>query len=286
MVDIGIFTTLNGPGSRALVTRVLAACRDGSIPGARAAFVLVDRGPGESDVTDAAVSVVARDFDVPILRVSAVRFMPEVRKAGRAAARAGDPAPMEAWREAWWASYRESVPPADIDLCLGDLWIWGATQCAERRGVNLHPALPGGPVGSLWYDVIWDLVAARAEESGAMFHRVIPEVDEGPVVSWCRYGLREGALAPLWDALPDGPEELAALVSAERAKRGDSDHPLFTAIRALGVARETPLALETVRAVAGGRLRLEPGGAGGVVDGAGRPLAGGLELTAEVERAV
>lgn len=283
MADIGIFTTLNGPGSRALVTQVLAACRDGHIPGARVAFVLVNRAPGESEITDAAADDLVREFGAHVVRVSAVGFRPDVRKAARAAARAGDDAPLDAWREAWWASYRDRVPAADLDLCLGDLWIWSATQCAERRGVNLHPALPGGPVGSLWYDVIWDLVESGEEESGVMLHRVIPDVDEGPVVAWCRYALRAEALRPLWDGLPSDPDERAAFVAQERAARGDSRHPLFLAIRALGMERETPLTLETVRAVATGRLKL---GRAGVFDADDRPLPRGLDLTAEVERAL
>lgn len=280
MVSIGIFTTLNGPGSRALVTRVLAACRDGVIPAARVALVLVNREQGESEVTDAAVDDIVQGFNAPVVRASAVRFQPAARKVARAAAKAGDPAPLERWREDWWATFRDQVPPTDLDLCLGDLWIWSATQCAERRGVNLHPALPGGPIGSLWYDVIWDLVEARDEESGVMLHRVIPEVDEGPVVAWCRYSLHAEALLPLWNALPTAPDERTALIAGERAKRGDCRHPLFLAIRALGMARETPLTLETVRAVAEGRLKLS---GSGVLDNSGQPLPFGLDLTPEVE---
>ncbi len=283
MAQIGIFTTLNGPGSRALVTRVLAACRDGVIPGARVAFVLVNRALGESEVTDEAADDIAREFGADVARVSAVGFQPAARKAARAAAHSGDPAPLEKWREAWWASFRDRVPAADLDLCLGDLWIWSETQCAERRGVNLHPAMPGGPVGSLWYDVIWDLVEAQDQASGIMLHRVIPEVDKGPVVAWCQYGLRGEALQPMWDDLPQNPDELAALIARERDERGACRHPLFTAIRALGLARERPLTLETVRAVATGRLKLVRGG---VLDADDRPLPRGLDLTVEVERAL
>jgi hypothetical protein len=49
--------------------------------------------------------------------------------------------------------------------------------------------------------------------------------------------------------------------------------PLFTAIRGAGLLRERPLLIETLKAVAAGRI--DPTGSGDVVD-----------LTAEVERAV
>jgi folate-dependent phosphoribosylglycinamide formyltransferase PurN len=135
----------------------------------------------------------------------------------------------------------------------------------------------------MWFDVVWDLIAGGAEESGVMLHRVTPAVDRGPIVSWCRYSLRTPALAPLWDGLPPQGPGREALVAAERALKRDSRHPLFHAVRAAGFARETPLMLQTVRAVAEGQLRLAEGR---VLDGDGRPLAHGLDLSAPVERMV
>lgn len=278
--DIGIFTTLTSLGSRALVGRVLQACRDREIAGARPAFVLVNRAPGESEVTDASVALLSAEHDIPFLRVSAVRFRREARKAARRAAKAGDDAALWAWRDAWWDEARALLPPADLDLCLGDMWIWGAAQCRERRGVNLHPALPSGPAGKMWFDVIWDLIESDALDSGVMLHRVTPAVDEGPVVSWCRYGLRDETLDPLWAALPEGAAGRAALAAEERPRKREAASPLFHAIRAKGAAREVPLVLETMRAVADGRLKLAEGR---VLDGAGAPLEGGLDLSAEVE---
>jgi phosphoribosylglycinamide formyltransferase-1 len=280
---IGLFSTLTGPGSRALVEAVAGAWRAGALPGAEIAFLFVNREPGESEETDAAVEEIATRYGLPVVRASAVRFRPAERKAARAAEAVGDPEPLWAWREAFYESYRDRLPETDLDVLLGDMWIWSHRQCAARRGVNLHPSLPSGPLGKIWYDVVWDLVAADAEESGVMLHRVTPEVDLGPVVSYGRYPLRGPRLDPLWAALPDDLAERAALIERERRRRRDSDHPLFRALRSAGLAREVPLVLATMAAVAGGRLRLE---GRGVVDGAGRPLREGLDLSPEVEARV
>jgi phosphoribosylglycinamide formyltransferase 1 len=280
---VGLFSTLNGPGSLALVTRVAAACRDGTVPGMAVAGLLVNRAPGESAATDAAVATIAATFDFPIVRTSAYRCRKEERQAARAAAEAGDPEPLWAWRDAWYATFRDQLPPTDMDLLLGDMWVWGRRQCAERRGVNLHPALPSGPLGKIWYDVVWDLIASQAEASGVMLHLVTPEVDMGPLVSWCAYSLRGPALAPLWDELPRCLEERVALIASQRLLQRAATHPLFKAVRAHGVAREVPLMLATLAALAAGRLVLT---AAGATDGSGHPLPGGLDLTDDVEALV
>ena len=279
---IGLFSTLTSTGSRTIVGDVVEAVDSGALGDIRVAFVLVNRSAGESAVTDESVALLeARGVNV--IRASAVAFEREERKAARAAAKAGDEGPLWAWRDRFYASYRDRLPETDLDLLLGDMWIWGAEQCAARRGVNLHPSLPTGPLGKMWYDVVWDLVEADARSSGVMLHRVTPAVDRGPIVSWCRYGLRTADLAPRWAALPPVGDERTALVAAERPRKRETDHPLFHAVRGAGFARETPLMLQTVRAVAVGRLRLAKGR---VLDGAGRTLEGGLDLSAEVEAAL
>lgn len=281
--QVGLFSTLHGPGSHALVSRVAAACRDGTVPGMAVAFLSVNREAGESDATDAAVASIAAEFGFPIVRASAVHCEPERRKAAREAAAAGDEEPLWAWRDAWYETFRHRLPPTDLDLLLGDMWVWGRRECAERRGLNLHPSLPSGPLGKIYYDVIWDLVASQAEMSGVMLHRVTPEVDLGPLVTWCAYSLRGPALEPAWASLPRCLEDRVALIQSQRILKREATHPLFRAIRAAGVAREVPLMLATLQAVAAGRLVIGPGGP---TAGEGRPLSGGLDLTEEVEELV
>ena len=58
-------------------------------------------------------------------------------------------------------------------------YIFGPAACGAMTLLNLHPAAPGGPIG-IWQDVIWQLIASRAERSGVTIFRAIPEVDTGP----------------------------------------------------------------------------------------------------------
>lgn len=286
---IGLFTTFTGPSSRDGILAIVDAVRAGRAGDVAIAFVAVNRVAGESADTDASVALLAARFpDVPIVRTSAVRHAPAQRKAARAAEAAGDTGPLQAWRDDYYAAHRDQLPPTALDFLLGDMWIWGPRECAERRGVNLHPALPWGPLGKMWFDVIWDLIEAgpgTAEapaESGAMLHRVIVEVDEGPVVSYCRYTIASPELLPLWDALPGGNGRdgdaaaravRAAYIAAGRAKKRETGDALFWAIRRKGVAREVPLMLETMRMVGEGR-------------GGGQHVDRGVDLTAVVDAVV
>jgi phosphoribosylglycinamide formyltransferase-1 len=280
---IGLFSTLTSSGSRQLVTTMTRACRDGSVPGAEIAFLFCNRADGESEVTDESVSWIGAEFGLPIIRASAIGFERDERLAAREAAEAGDDEPLWAWRAAYYASFRDRLLATDLDLLLGDMWIWSRSQCADRRGVNLHTALPSGPLGKMWYDVVWDLAASETDVSGVMLHRVTPEVDMGPVATYCRYSLHDPELEPLWAGLPECVDERVALIASQRALKRDATHPLFHALRAKGLAREMPLMTETVRAVGDGRLVLAHGT---VLDGNGTELAGGLDLTKEVEAAV
>jgi hypothetical protein len=280
--SIGLFSTLTSAGSRALLSTITAACARGDLPSVRVSFVFCNREAEESTVTDETVAMLERS-GTRVIRASAVRFRREDRLEARRLEAAGDREAIWTWRDAFYASYRERLPRTDLDLLLGDMWVWGRRQCAERRGVNLHPALPSGPLGKIWFDVVWDLIASQAEVSGVMLHRVTPEVDMGPVVSWCAYSLRGPERAPLWAELPRCSEERVALIESQRLLQRAATHPLFKALRAHGVAREVPLMLATLAAIGAGELVLT---ATGVTDGSGRHLPGGLDLTDAVEALV
>lgn len=267
-LNLGWFTTARGAGSRAMFEAVAAAIAAGTLD-ARFAVVFCNRDPGEDPVTDDFFARV-RALGAPLVTRSSVAFR---HAAGGARSRAGEPLP--AWRLDYDRAVEEALRPTPFDLGVlaGYMLIFEREFSQRHALLNLHPALPGGPTGT-WREVIRRLIRARAAESGVMLHLAIPAVDRGPVVAYCRYSLhtpaldREwAALAPRLDALDDAALEASAL---------------FAAIRAVGVVREAPLLVATLRAFAAGRLRA----AGArVLDAAGAPPAP-ADLTREVDALV
>jgi folate-dependent phosphoribosylglycinamide formyltransferase PurN len=140
--------------------------------------------------------------------------------------------------------------------------------------LNLHPAAPDGPAGT-WQDVTWQLIRQRAALSGVMTHLSTAALDEGPVVTYCRFPLRGANIDLLWRAIEQrGVDEV-------QATDGESS-PLFQEIRRRASARELPLVVETLRAFAAGRLRFEDGR---IMAGETR-VVGGYDLTPEIESAL
>jgi phosphoribosylglycinamide formyltransferase-1 len=266
---VGWFATGRGPGSRTLLTAAVEAIRRGELR-AEIAFVFCNREPGQDPQTDQFLDL-AQGYGLPVLTLSDRAFR---RRVGGAVARAGEPLP--AWRTDYDRAMLDLVAPFpfDVGMLAGYMLILTPAAALARPFLNLHPAAPGGPVG-IWQDVIWQLIAERATESGVLINVVTPELDRGPVASFCRYAIRGPAFDPLWDAV-DGR-------SVEDLRRHEGESlPLFQAIRRHGAAREVPLILRTLAAIAAGRLRVAPGQ---VTDAAGAPTAG-LDLTEEVDAAV
>jgi len=266
---IGWFATGLGTGSRALLTAAREAIARGELH-AEIPFLFCNREPGEHENSDLLLALAGR-YGIPTVTLSDRRFR---RRIGGEVARAGQPLP--AWRLAYDRAVLDLIAPYETNLGMlaGYMLIFGAEACARYTFLNLHPAAPGGPIGT-WQRVIWQLIDQRAEESGVLINRAIPAVDEGPVVAYCRYPLHGPAFDPLWQAIGDrSAEELCAAEGEEL--------PLFTAIRAAGVAREIPLMVQTLVALAQRRVRLTDG----VPYTAEGAIRGGLDLTSEVEAVV
>ena len=88
----------------------------------------------------------------------------------------------------------------DVCVLAGYMLIASSELCRNYPLLNLHPALPDGPIGT-WQEVVWQLIEHKAARTGAMMHLATEEVDRGPVVSYVTVPLDTPALAPLWDSL-------------------------------------------------------------------------------------
>jgi folate-dependent phosphoribosylglycinamide formyltransferase PurN len=223
---------------------------------ARLEFVFCNREDGQAEGSDQFLALV-RERGIPLVAFSSQRFRKE--NGGR---------PWAELREDYDRAAIELLRPyqPDVSVNAGYMLI-APVLCRVHRMINLHPALPGGPAGT-WQQVIWELIARRASESGAMVHVVTEDLDAGPVISFCRFPVRGAGLDQLW-------VEAEAQAVEELKKSPGEGLALFRAIRQAGIVRERPLLVHTLVEIADGRLSF---------DGAGRGPA--VDLTDAVERAV
>jgi folate-dependent phosphoribosylglycinamide formyltransferase PurN len=269
MLKIGWFSTARGESSR----RLLAAAHDATGSGdldARIAFVFCNREPGEDPETDKFFDQV-RGYRIPLVCLSSTRFRQE---RGLPVARAGEPLPE--WRREYDREIARLLQPYDFDLGLlaGYMLIFTEEIALRFPCLNLHPAAPGGPAGT-WQSVIWRLIETNSEESGVMMHLATPELDEGPVVTYCTFSLRNPDFDDLWRAI-EGE-------TVERIKEQEGEaNALFKEVRRHGAERELPLVVATLKAFADGKVRVENGR---VLDAEGDPIDG-YDLSAEIDEAV
>ena len=85
----------------------------------------------------------------------------------------------------------------DPDLCVlaGYMLYTGPELCRRFTMINLHPALPDGPIGT-WQEVVWQLIEQRASETGAMIHLATEEWDRGPAITYYSFPHNRATLRP------------------------------------------------------------------------------------------
>ena len=267
MLNIGWLSTGRGEGSLGLLRFVQARILDGKLD-ARIQFVFSNREPGEAEGSDRFFAQV-EDYGLPLVNLSSAAF----RRA-----RSG---PFASHRDEYDRRAMDLLGPFNPDICVlaGYMLIVGGAMCRVYPLLNLHPALPDGPIGT-WQEVVWRLIEARAERTGAMIHLATEDVDRGPVVSHCTVPLSGGAFDPLWEDLQHS--DLAQV----KSQQGE-EFPLFKLIRQAEYQREPYLLFETLRCVAQGRVTLA---GGNVLHRDGQPLQlaqpAGLCLDREISLAM
>ena len=235
-LNIGWFSTGRGPGSRGLLSFVQERLLREGVD-ARIQFVFTNREAGEAEGSDQYMELV-RGFDLPLVTLSSTRF--RRARGGRFADH----------REEFDGLVSERLAVFQPDVCVlaGYMLVLVPEMCRRYQFLNLHPALPDGPVGA-WQQVVWELIETRAKRTGAMVHLATEVVDRGPVVSYCTISLTGADFAPHWRAL-EGRD-----VPDIRESEGE-DFPLFQLIRQRQYGQEPYLLFETLRAVADGRVSL------------------------------
>jgi phosphoribosylglycinamide formyltransferase-1 len=238
----------------------------------RIAFVFANRDRGEDPVTDEFFAQIDAD-GIPLIAMSSVAFR---KRAGGERSRPGAPLPR------WRFEYDEAIAQAiaahrfDVGVLAGYMLIFTAPFVERFPLLNLHPALPTGPIGT-WREVNRELIRTSASESGVMMNLAIPEVDEGPVVGYCRYPITGPEFAKARRELSEAAMTDDVALEASR---------LFQLIREAGMRREAPFLVELLQAFAAGRVKIDDHS---VVYASGRaalPIDLSEEVEARLERRV
>ena len=271
MLRIGWFSTGRGEGSRGLLRFVRERLESDQID-ARIDFVFSNRAPGEAEGSDEYFRLVA-DYGIPLFTHSSAAF--RSRTGGRFADH----------RAAYDAEVVDLLSGQRPDICVlaGYMLIASSSLCRAFPLLNLHPALPDGPIGT-WQEVVWQLIEQRAEITGAMMHLATEEVDRGPLVSYVTVPLITPELIPHWQKL-EGNDP-----SGLRQRFGE-EYDLFRLIRSEQYRREPYLLLETLRSLSLGEVALDAASVGKEVSvSGGRAFDprgyGGLCLDPRIEEAM
>ena len=270
MYKLGWFSTGRDKAARDLLQAVQSQIKLGEIK-AEIVFVFCNREPGESEESDRFLRQVD-DYHIPLMCFSYQKF--ETRQ-GASTISKGETLPL--WRLEYDREVMKRLQDFHPDLCVmaGYMLIVGEEMCQRHNMINLHPAAPGGPSGT-WQEVIWQLMASEADETGVMMHLVTPELDKGPPVTYCTFPIRGKPFDKYWDEIRGH--------SLEEIKREQGENNrLFSLIRQHGLAREFPLIISTLKAFSQGKIRITADKK--VVDADGRPIDG-YDLTHELNKVV
>ena len=239
MLRIGWFSTGRGEGSRGLLQFVQQQILGGGID-ARIEFVFSNRERGEAEGSDQYFSLV-EDYGLPLVTLSSSEF------------RRARPGRFADHREEYDRQAMDLLSPYSPDICVlaGYMLIASGAMCRAYHLLNLHPALPTGPIGT-WQEVIWELIESRATHTGAMVHLATEDVDRGPVLAYCTVPITGREFAPMWAKIEQ------QTLSILKAAQGE-ELALFQKIRQDQYRREPYLLLETLRSVAQGKVVLQDG---------------------------
>ena len=265
MYQLGWFSTGRDKAARDLLQVVNSSIKQGEIE-AEIAFVFSNREPGESEESDLFFKLV-EDYHIPLICFSYQKF-----KANKGTLITGQTGTLPLWRLDYDREVMNRLQDFHPDLCVlaGYMLIVGREICLRYNMINLHPAAPGGPTGT-WQEVIWQLINNEAQKTGVMMHLVTPELDKGPLVTYCTFPIRGKSFDRYWRGLEKLPEN---------SSRGhDEKNSLFKLIRQHGLAREFALIISTLKAFSQGNIKITAGKK--VIDSEGR-LINGYNLTDEI----
>jgi len=253
LLNVGWFSTGRDAAARQLLQAVQDKSHRGDI-NRKISFVFSNREPGEAKESDLFFELV-RSYNIPLVCLSHKKF--------KTAKEEEDLGIKKEWRIKYDKEVNKKIETFAPDLCVlaGYMLIVSEELCQKYNMINLHPAPPGGPTGS-WQEVIWALIQNKAETAGAMIHLATPELDRGPVVSYCLFSIKGEPFAEYW--------------------RKDDKDMLFRLIRQHELAREFPLITLTLQSLSRGEVGIKNKR---VIDAQGK-LINGYNLSGRIDEEV
>jgi phosphoribosylglycinamide formyltransferase-1 len=252
LLNIGWFSTGRDEAARQLLQAVQDKSQRGDIDG-KISFVFSDREPGEAKESDLFFELV-QSYNIPLICLSHQKFKTAIEE---------DLDTNKDWRIKYDKEVNKRIETFAPDLCVlaGYMLIVSKELCQKYDMINLHPAPPGGPTGS-WQEVIWMLIQNKADTAGAMIHLATPELDRGPVISYCLFSIKGEPFAEYW--------------------RKDDKDMLFRLIRHHELAREFPLIILTLQALSRSEVGIKDRR---VIDAQGK-LISGYNLSGKIDEEV
>jgi folate-dependent phosphoribosylglycinamide formyltransferase PurN len=270
VLKVGWFSTARGESSRKLLSTAFESILSGQLS-AKIDFVFCSREQGESERTDLFIEQV-KGYGIPLVCLSVRKFaQSSSQEVGVKDERLPD------WRLEYDRQVMKKLSSYNPDICMlaGYMLIVGPEMCQRYNMINLHPALPTGPKGN-WQEVIWDLISTRATESGVMMHLVTPDLDRGPVITYCKYSISGSEFNVLWKSVANIP------VNTIKTQQGENNE-LFKKIREAGFMRETPLIIHTLKSFSERKITIDRHKR--LLGADGKPIPG-YDLTGEIDLAL
>jgi len=245
---IGWFSTGRDKEARTLLEEACKAIKEKKIGDLEICYVFSNREKGEKEESDRFIELVER-IGIPLICFSSKKFNPELRKKALKEKKSDL---INRWRLLYDREIMKRIQkyPVRAIFLAGYMLILGSEFCHSFPVFNLHPAAPGGPRGT-WQEVIWQLIKERAGETGIMIHRVTPELDAGPAVTYCTFSLKGEGFDHLWEKME--VKLKTRNLSQIQQEEGEKE-PLFLAIREEQKKREIPLILTTLKLFTRGEI--------------------------------
>jgi folate-dependent phosphoribosylglycinamide formyltransferase PurN len=231
-LQLGWFATSRGTTSLKIFNYIYDAIKTNEL-NAEIKFVFINRELGEAENSDRFINTI-QSYNIPLISFSSSKFMPELRKTN-----------VEEWRTLFDKEVYERIKNFDVDIVMlaGYMLILSKFLCNKFTFINLHPALPWGPKGT-WQEVINQIINEKHKEHGVMIHLVTEDLDRGPVLTYCKFIIKE------YD---------------------------FDKIRQEGVQYELPLIKKTLQLLSEEKLKI----VGREIFYNGQPITQGLEIPTE-----